>query len=123
MRIAKLTLVLAIALINYQALCTMSCTVQACALNQSTDRQNVPQCPFHPSSQKSQTPPCSHQFISTAMPSPHLGHALGAAASMSASLAAFSSVEVSLEVRRDVRLAASPSPPGLASFSSTVLRI
>jgi len=119
MRIGKLTLFLALALINYQALCTASCTVEACAL----DSQHAPHCPFHPSPQNAANPPCSHQFISTAMPSPHLGHDLGSAASIAPSLAALSSVAVPLEIHRDARLAASDSPPGRCALSAFVLRI
>jgi len=123
MRIGKLTLVLAVALLSYQALCGMSCTVQACALT----GQQAPHCPLHPPSKKSQVPPCSHQFVFTAIstptPSSFSVHDLGAAASLGVPSLALSLIEVPLPAHGNTRLATSPSPPGLTSLSLTVLRV
>lgn len=123
MRIGKLTLFLAVALIAYQAACTMSCTAEACELNSSANSQNAPSCPFHQHQKDSPNPPCPHQSISATVVSPLSAHTLGAAASMHAASAPPSSVALPLAARNDALPARSASPPGVSSRLSFVLRI
>ena len=121
-RICKLTFVLAVALVAYQAECVMSCTVDACAFGGSSSSQNLPPCHRH--HKDSQNPaPCSHQFISTTALSPLLTHDLGPTVSVGPSFASTSSFEFPLAVSGDAPLAQTTSPPGVPLLASSILRI
>src|ERR1700691_3421209 len=99
MRIGKLTLFLAVALVAYQAACTMSCTAEASTLNASPSSQNAPQCPFHQHQKDSPNRPCPHQSISATLCSPLSAHNLATASLMPAAFAATPSIGVPLAVR------------------------
>jgi hypothetical protein len=123
MRIGKLTLFLVVALVAYQAACTMSCTAEAATPNASPSSQNAPQCPFHQHQKDSPNPPCPHQSISATVISPLPAHNPGASALMPAVSAATLPIAAPLAVRNETLSAQFASPPGLSSRSSSVLRI
>jgi hypothetical protein len=120
MRLAKLTFLLVVALVAYQAQCPMSCSANSSSSSPSS--QKLPPC--HRQHDDSQPPaPCSHQAISAKAFSPSLTRDFGQATSAGLLFMSASSFELRPSTLGDFSFKRIPPPPALISLSSFVLRI